>query len=46
MVNKFIPPELVDVILEYMGFIKIRNGVFMKQINLVDKKFNLVKENL
>ena len=46
MVNKFIPPELVDIILEYIGFIKIRNGVFMKQLDLEDQKFNLVKENL
>jgi hypothetical protein len=46
MVNKFIPPELVDIILEYIGFIKTRNGVFMKQIDLENQKFNLVKENL
>jgi len=46
MVTKFIPPELVDIILEYIGFIKIRNGVFMKQIDLEDQKFNLIKENL
>lgn len=46
MVTKFIPPELVDIILEYIGFIKKRNGVFMKQIDLENQNFNLVKENL
>lgn len=34
-----LPKELIDVILEYAGLIKMRAGKYMRQIDMNDKKY-------
>lgn len=43
---KYLPNELIDLILEYNGNIKKRLGKYMNQLNLKDHKYNLLKENI
>jgi hypothetical protein len=38
-----LPKELQNLILEYAGIIKFRNGMFINQLNKDDLKYNLIK---
>jgi len=42
----YLPPEIVDIILEYGGHIRNRAGKYMKQLNVNDSKYNVVRENV
>ena len=38
-----LPPELVNIILEYNGYHCLRNGKYMRQLNLDNKKYDELK---
>jgi len=42
----YLPVEIVDIILEYSGHIRIRLGKRMKQLDLNHTKYDFVKENI
>jgi len=42
----YLPPEIVDIILEYAGHIRNRAGKYMKQLNVKDSKYNIVRKNI
>ena len=43
---KYLPNELIDLILEYNGNIKKRVGKYINQLNLQNKKYEILKESI
>ena len=38
-----LPKEIIDIILEYYGYHRLRNGRYMRQLYLDDNKYNELK---
>ena len=38
-----LPPEIIDIILEFQGYHRLRNGKYMSQLYLEDKKYDELK---
>jgi hypothetical protein len=38
-----LPSEIIDIILEFQGYHRLRNGKYITQLNLNDKKYDKVK---
>lgn len=42
----YLPKELIDIIMEYIGLVKKRNGILMNQLDLNNKKYLYLKEHI
>jgi hypothetical protein len=42
----YIPKELINIILEYDGRIKYRNGKYINQLNFNNDMYNYIKQNI
>jgi hypothetical protein len=43
---KILPNDILNIILKYDGKIKYRNGKYINQLNIKDRKFNLLNQIL
>ena len=41
---EYLPIEITDIILEYKGYHKLRNGKYIPQLYLEDKKYDEIKK--
>ena len=39
-----LPIDIVHLIIEYNGSMKLRNGIYMNQLDVKSKKFNRLRE--